>query len=86
MEKVIKIIGWMASFMAVAMYVSYIDQIKLNLSGNSGSVVQPVVTVLNCSLWILYASLPKRKDLPLIICNIPGVILGFITAITAVLF
>ena len=82
-DKNINKIGWFASLMAISMYVSYIDQIKLNLSGNKGSVILPIITVINCISWTLYGSLKVKKDWPIIICNIPGIVLGIITAITA---
>lgn len=83
-EKVVNKIGWVASLMATAMYVSYLDQIKLNLSGQKGSVILPIVTTINCTAWTLYGFLKKSKDWPLIFCNVPGIFLGFITAMTAI--
>ena len=83
-EKIVNKIGWFASFMATAMYVSYIDQIKLNLSGNKGSVILPIVTAINCFSWTLYGFFKTKKDWPIIVCNVPGIILGIITAVTAI--
>lgn len=83
-EKSIQRIGWIASFLAIAMYFSFIDQIRLNMQGNHGSVLLPTITSINCAVWILYGSSKSQKDWPLIACNIPGVILGVISAITAV--
>jgi uncharacterized protein with PQ loop repeat len=80
-----QIIGWLASLMAIAMYVSYIDQIKLNLSGHKGSVILPIVTTINCLLWTLYALSKNKKDYPILVCNIPGVVLGILTAVTALM-
>lgn len=82
-QKTIRIIGWIATLTAVAMYVSYIDQISRNLSGAKGSVMQPVVTVINCSLWTAYGLLKSRKDWPIILANFPGIVLGGIAAVTA---
>jgi uncharacterized protein with PQ loop repeat len=83
-EKIVNRIGWFACILAIAMYISYIDQIKLNLSGTKGSVILPIATIFNCSAWVLYGFLKPKRDWPIIACNIPGVILGFITAITAI--
>lgn len=83
-EKIINRIGWVASLMAMAMYVSYIDQIFLNLQGHCGSVVLPIVTTINCCTWVLYGWFKPKKDWPIISCNLLGIILGIITAITAV--
>ncbi|KKP40521.1 MAG: hypothetical protein UR28_C0001G0031 [Candidatus Peregrinibacteria bacterium GW2011_GWF2_33_10] len=85
-ERTINKIGWFASFMAIAMYSSYIDQIRLNLSGQTGSIILPIITVINCSAWTFYGALKTKKDWPIIICNIPGIVLGIITAITAIIF
>ena len=69
--------------MAIAMYFSYIDQIMRNLHGHQGSVILPITTTINCAAWTLYAGLKTKKDWPIIMCNVPGVVLGIITAITA---
>lgn len=82
-EKTVNRIGWLATFMGFAMYFSYIDQIRLNISGQTGSVILPIITTINCITWALYGSLKAKKDWPLIVANIPGIIFGIITAITA---
>lgn len=84
-EKTVNKIGWFASLMAIAMYFSYIDQIRLNLSGQTGSMILPIITSVNCTAWTLYGSLKVKKDWPLIVCNVPGILLGIITAITAIM-
>jgi len=82
-ENIVNKIGWFASAMAIAMYTSYIDQIRLNLSGQTGSIILPVITTINCTAWTLYGSLKIKKDWTIVVCNIPGIILGIITAMTA---
>ncbi len=82
-EKYISYIGWFASAMAIAMYVSYIDQIKLNLAGEKGSVLQPLAATINCIAWSAYAFLKEKKDWPIIICNVPGIFLGGVAFYTA---
>ncbi len=82
-DKLIRIIGWIATITAIAMYVSYIDQITRNLAGVKGSIIQPLVTVLNCSLWTLYGALRRPKDWPIILANFPGIVLGAVAAATA---
>ena len=84
-EKAINRIGWFASVMAIAMYFSYIDQVIRNLEGNKGSFLLPMITIINCTAWVLYASLKSKKDWPIIVCNAPGIALGILTAITAVI-
>ena len=83
-EKIVNRIGWFATFMAIAMYFSYIDQIRLNISGQTGSIILPIVTTINCISWTSYGSFKATKDWPIIVANIPGIILGFITFITAI--
>lgn len=83
-EKIVTKIGWFASFVSIAMYFSYIDQIRLNVSGHPGSIILPVVTAINGSVWITYGLLKSAKDWPIIVANIPAVILGIITAFTAI--
>jgi len=85
-EKFVDKIGWFASIMATAMYVSYIDQILRNIHGQPGSIILPIVTVINCTAWTLYASWKIKKDWPIIFCNVPGIILGIISAATAIMF
>ena len=77
----ITIIGWLATFTSIFMYVSYIPQIMDNLEGSKGNPIQPFSAAINCSLWAIYRF--KRKDYPLITANIPGIIFGTIAAFTA---
>lgn len=72
--------------MAAIMYFSYIDQIIRNIHGHTGSVVLPITTTINCSAWTVYGWYKTKKDWPIIMCNVPGVILGIITVITTVIF
>ena len=81
--KTVNIIGWIASFLAIAMFVSFIDQIMMNLSGNKGSAILPFVTTLNCTAWSLYGFFKEKRDYPILMCNVPGIIIGTITFITA---
>jgi uncharacterized protein with PQ loop repeat len=76
-------IGWMATTMAIIMFVSYIDQIRLNLSGQKGSVIQPAATIVNCIFWTAYGFLKEKCDWPIIVANIPGIVLGIVALITA---
>ncbi|WP_279626075.1 hypothetical protein [Rodentibacter genomosp. 1] len=38
-QRFITILGWIATFTAVCMYVSYLEQINLNLSGQKGGIL-----------------------------------------------
>ena len=55
-QRFITILGYVATFTSVCMYVSYLQQIGLNLSGQKGGWLQPFATTINCSLWVA-----KRK-------------------------
>ena len=82
-ERQLRLLGWVATLTAVAMYASYIDQIRLNLAGEPGSVVLPAATVVNCTLWTGYGYLRASRDWPIVLANVPGVVLGLVTLATA---
>lgn len=82
-ERAITLLGWIATATAVVMYVSYVSQIQLNLAGRKGSAVQPLATMVNCSLWVAYGLLERVRDWPVALASAPGVILGAITFATA---
>ena len=82
-KKYFKILGWVATCFAMLMYISYIPQIMANLSGNKGNFIQPLVATINATLWVFYGFLQTKKDWPIIIANLPGIIFGIIAVITA---
>ena len=82
-EKQAKIIGWLGTTLAILMYVSYIPQIIGNLNGNKTSFIQPLVAAINCTLWVSYGFFQKKKEWPIVVANLPGVIFGAVAAITA---
>ena len=84
-EKQMKTLGWIATFMSIMMYVSYIPQILDNLAGHKGNFIQPAVAALNCCLWCYYGLFKEERDIPIVAANIPGIILGIITALTALI-
>ena len=81
-EKQMKILGWVATFMSVMIYVSYFPQIMNNLAGQKGNFIQPLVAAINCSLWVYYGLFKKERDIPL---AAPGIVFGLVTAITALI-
>lgn len=84
-EKYFKILGWIATVTAMAMYVSYIPQISSNLRGDKGDWLQPLVAAINCTLWVSYGLLKQpKKDWPVAIANFPGIVFGFFAFITAI--
>lgn len=68
---------------AIAMYLSYIDQIRLNLAGEKGSVLQPIATIVNCALWVTYGFAREKSYWPIVLANAPGVVLGLDVLLTA---
>lgn len=82
-QKQVKMIGYLGSALSVLMYVSYIVQIIDNLHGNKGNIVQPFAALCNCIVWTVYGFLIQPKQWPVIIANVPGIVLAFITIITA---
>ena len=85
MEKFLNILGWVATGTAILMYVSYIPQITSNLQGIKGDFLQPFVAGINCTLWVGYGFLKSKKDWPIIVANMPGIIFGFTAAFTAIM-
>lgn len=85
-EQSIQRIGWFASITAVVMFSSYIDQILLNIEGQTGSIILPIATTINCLAWVCYALAKQQKDWPIFTCNIIGVFAGGLTAVTGVLY
>lgn len=79
-QKLVEKIGWAASIMAVFMYFSFIDQIRLNLSGNKGSLLIPVLVTVNSTLWTLFGF--GKKNWQIFACNIPGIFIGAISFLT----
>ena len=82
-EKMIKYLSWVATTMSVMMYVSYIPQIADNLAGIKGNPIQQLVAAINCTLWVVYGLGKKQRDLALETANLPGLIFGLVTFITA---
>lgn len=80
--KKIKLLGKIATFSCISMYVSYIPEIIANFSGHPVSPIQPLVAMVNAILWVGYGWFKTYKDWPVIISNVPGVIFGMITVLT----
>lgn len=82
-DKVITLIGRIASVFSVIMYVSYVTQIANNLAGHPGTPWQPLAAVFNCVLWAIYGWFKPQRDWPIVIANVPGIFLAAITVITS---
>jgi uncharacterized protein with PQ loop repeat len=85
-EENIQRIGWFASITAIIMFSSYVDQIILNIEGQTGSIILPIATTINCSAWVCYALVKQKRDWPIFTCNIMGVFAGAVTAITGIVY
>jgi len=83
-QKTVDKIGWFASVMGIIMFSSYIDQIRLNVTGHPGSIILPVATVINGISWCTYGFLKPKTDWPIVASNIVAILLGSATAITAI--
>ena len=82
--KLFNILGWVAMAASIGMYVSYIPQISDNLAGHKGNPLQPLVAAINCLLWVAYGFFKKpKRDFPIILANLPGIIFGLIAFATA---
>ena len=81
--KTLKMMGWIATGTAMLMYISYLPQIIHNIHGVKSGFLQPMVAAINCVLWVSYGFFQEKKDWPIVIANLPGVILGTIAAMTA---
>ena len=78
-----KVMGAIGTVTAVLMYVFYINTIINNLNGQKGDWIQPLMACINCIIWVSYGLFKEHRDWPVALANAPGIIFGFIAAITA---
>ncbi|MGR8822401.1 SemiSWEET family transporter [Leuconostoc citreum] len=78
----LKVWSKLATIMCIAMYISYIPQIISNFSGHPVGFLQPLVAMINATLWTGYGWNKTYKDWPVIISNVPGIVFGLVTVIT----
>lgn len=83
-QKINTLVGSIGAFMGVFVFISYIPQIIANLNGNKSHPLQPLMAAASCLLWVIYGwTKEPKKDIILIIPNATGVVLGFLTFLTA---
>ncbi len=82
-ERAVQILGWAGTAMALVLWISFADQIRLNLGGQKGSWVLALAAVVNCSLWCSYALLKQPRLWPVFWANILGIPFGLAAAITS---
>ena len=81
-ERFNMLVGSIAAFIGVFVFLAYIPQIIANLHGQPW---QPLFAAVSCLIWVLYGwtKSPKR-DYILIVPNLAGVILGTLTFLTSI--
>lgn len=77
------VVGWAASVMGSALFLSYFDQAYRNMQGIKGSLLIPFFTLLNCVLWIAYGIRTHQKNI--IFVNLIGLVGGFAVIITGII-
>ena len=83
-QKINTLVGSIGAFMGVFVFIAYIPQIIANLNGNKAQPLQPLMAAASCLLWVIYGwTKEPKKHIILIIPNATGVILGFLTFLTA---
>jgi integral membrane protein len=83
-DKFITILGWIGTALSVAMYVFYLDTIQGNLaSPEHDRFLQPLAASVNCTVWTCYGLFKTPRDLPIAFANMPGIIFGVATVISA---
>ena len=82
-EKKVTMLGWAGTCMSIVMYVAYVAQIMNNLNGNKGSFIQPLSAMINCILWFSYGLCREKRDYPIMVANLQGIIFGCLAAITS---
>ena len=83
-QKINLFIGSIGAFIGVAVFVAYIPQIMANLEGHKAQPWQPLFAAGSCFIWVVYGWTKEPKpDYILIIPNLVGVVLGFLTFITS---
>ena len=75
-EKFFGGMGWAGMVTSILMYVFYFPQILNNLDGHKGTFIQPFMAGINCTLWVCYGFFKEKRDWPLVIANVPGIIFG----------
>ena len=79
-EKQMKILGWVATFMSVMMYVSYFPQIMNNLAGQKEISSSPWLQPSTVAYGFITVFSRKKEIFPSRLL-MPGGIFGLVTAI-----
>ncbi|AMD84403.1 Sugar efflux transporter for intercellular exchange [Capnocytophaga haemolytica] len=83
-QKINIFVGSIGAFIGVVVFVAYIPQIIANLEGHKAQPWQPLFAAVSCLIWVVYGwTKEPKRDWILIIPNLVGVILGFLTFLTS---
>ena len=78
------LVGSIGAFIGIIVFITYIPQIIANIGGQKAQPWQPLAASISCLIWVIYGwTKEPKKDYILIAPNAAGVILGFLTFITA---
>ena len=84
-QKLNLLVGSIGAFLGIFVFVAYIPQIYANLQGSKAQPFQPLFDAISCMIWVIYGwTKEPKKDFILIVPNLAGVILGFLTFVTAI--
>ena len=75
-----KIIGTIASLLAIIMFFSLIEILVSNIQGKSNIFIQPMATSFNGLFWSMYAY--GRRDWFLLVPNLLALVLGAVTSVS----
>lgn len=82
-HKAANVVGSIATVIGLLLWLTLVDQIRLNLNGQKGSVILSIAIVGNCVAWVGYGLLKNPRDWKIVIANFPGIVLGIVAAYTA---
>ena len=82
LQKHEKLIGTIASVLAIIMFFSLIEIFISNMQGKSHIIIQPIATAVNGLFWSLYAY--GKRDWYLFIPNFLALILGILTVLPVI--
>jgi uncharacterized protein with PQ loop repeat len=83
-EHRIAVVGWIGVVACFLMFGSLLEHIQMNLTGKTVPLANPILTIINCSIWAYYGWLNGRA-VPIILPKIVGLVLGITVVITALL-
>ena len=79
-----QLVGSIGAVIGIFVFIAYIPQIIANLNGEKAQPWQPLFAAVSCLIWVIYGwTKEPKKDYILIIPNLAGVVLGFLTFITS---